>query len=112
MNEIVRSNREAERLVALNDAGHLLFWFRPLAETLKTTEVKVIVVSPHPDDAALSAGGMMLKPGVGEVLILNCFTQVGWWRLPAEASVERVTAAREAEEILVGWLLGAPVEMM
>jgi LmbE family N-acetylglucosaminyl deacetylase len=70
--------------------------------------VQNIIVSPHPDDAALSCAGEMLF--TDGVLVLNVFSRTAWWRFPyGPADLPKIQAARDMEEDLVSRLSGAEV---
>jgi LmbE family N-acetylglucosaminyl deacetylase len=70
---------------------------------------QTIIVSPHPDDAALSCGGRILAAVQG-VLVVNVFSRTAWWRFQMDASdIERVQGCRDMEETVMSRLSGAEV---
>jgi LmbE family N-acetylglucosaminyl deacetylase len=72
--------------------------------------VRAIIVSPHPDDASLSLGGMMLGAAPGRTLVLDVFTRTAWSRFPHELNdVALIAAIRRAEEDLMARMAGAAV---
>jgi LmbE family N-acetylglucosaminyl deacetylase len=94
-------------LIRAHDDGLLLFWRSALpAEPPPAPHaLHGVIVSPHPDDAALSCGGRML--GDHALLVVNCFTRAAWWRFPfTSADADRIQACRNAEEALVSRLSG------
>lgn len=106
-------------MIACHDQNWIVFWPRPIAlpdvkPTRKPTYTDLIVVSPHPDDAALSVGGYLSRNPQAEfnLTLLDVFTRTAWWRLDAKADPDRITAVRKAEESLVARMLGAELVML
>lgn len=98
-------------LIRAHDDGLLLFWPRPVPPDPPPTPHALhgVILSPHPDDAALSCGGRML--GDHALLVLNCFTRSAWWRFPfTSGDAGRIQACRTAEETLVSRLSGCPTQ--
>jgi LmbE family N-acetylglucosaminyl deacetylase len=94
-------------LIRAHDDGLLLFWRSALTVDAPPAPHALhgVIVSPHPDDAALSCGGRML--GDHALLVVNCFTRSAWWRFPfTSADADRIQACRTAEEDLVSRLSG------
>ncbi|MHA1598875.1 MAG: PIG-L deacetylase family protein [Alphaproteobacteria bacterium] len=69
---------------------------------------KIVVVSPHSDDAAFSCGGLLAETcGRGiESVILNCFAVSNYLPGTGETNPDKVTEARIAEDMAYGRLLG------
>jgi LmbE family N-acetylglucosaminyl deacetylase len=100
-------------LIRAHDDGLLLFWHRPLPPDPPAAPHAPhgVILSPHPDDAALSCGGRML--GDRALLVVNCFTRSAWWRFPfTPADADRIQACRTAEETLVSRLSGCPTQAL
>ena len=111
--EIARQSGAARAdLIKAQDDGLLLAWRLPVPADppMLTHSPHAIIVSPHPDDAALSCGGRML--GDQSVLVVNVFTRSAWWRFPDLADVDRIQACRRAEEQLVSRLSGCPQQAL
>lgn len=70
---------------------------------------EVVLLSPHPDDAALSATGCLLRAiEAGQrVRIVVPFCRTNFSRLPGELSVELVSRLRKREDATFVALLGA-----
>ena len=97
-------------LVQAQDEGLLILWRVPIPrEPPKLiTQPQNIILSPHPDDAALSCGGRMLAGQA--VLVINAFSQTAWWRFPrSEGDLEKIQSVRAIEEQLVSRLSGAEI---
>jgi len=75
----------------------------------------VVAVSPHPDDVALSCGGLLLEMRpLADVALLTVFS-ASRWMLGADLepiSAEAVTARRQREEQCYADLLGARLVML
>lgn len=103
-----------ERIVGWQDEGLIAIWPRALSRgsLMQEGQPRVVIVSPHPDDAAFSVGGMMLQEAAaGRVVVLDVFTRVAWWRYGAPVP-ERITAMRYAEEKLMSRLAGVELRML
>lgn len=108
--EIVRrSGAGYGQLLALHDEGTILMWRGPVPDRPPTdVPTEAIIVSPHPDDAALCLGGLMLTHRPGAVIVLDVFTRTAWSRFPAELTdVARIGQVRDAEERMMARLAGA-----
>jgi LmbE family N-acetylglucosaminyl deacetylase len=123
-------------LIRCHDQNYLLIWpgalnRRPIRSEQLVSDVgrairpAVIIVSPHPDDAALSVGGMILlatmnlpafAPGqfaswIGnhsdaqDILLLDIFSRTAWTRLPGVTDPGAITSLRLAEERLAARLM-------
>src|SRR5579862_4065223 len=98
-------------LLRMAHRGLLLLWPQPPAPP-PTGEPKIIIVSPHLDDAALSLGGQMLR-WKSDCLVLNIFSTVSWWRLPYDSPTDRrIQVTRDAEEDLMAKLVGCHVRKL
>jgi LmbE family N-acetylglucosaminyl deacetylase len=96
-------------LIRFHDEGVIILWTRPVPPGEgDPSAVTTIIISPHPDDAALSVFHSMLR---SDTLVVNVFSQVAWWRLPTATS-ERVQHIRHEEERLVSRLTGSPLRML
>lgn len=105
-----RSGVSAADLIAMHDQGLIVLWRGPVPPAPPKLEHQphAILLSPHPDDAALSCGGRML--GDCSCLVVNVFSKTSWWRFaPAPDNLPEVQATRRAEEELVSRLAGVPV---
>lgn len=97
-------------LIELHEKGLLLFWPRPIANLppAPAHHPHAIIVSPHPDDAALSCGGRLL--GDQSALVVNVFSQTAWWRFATGAEDRsRIQQIRDTEEMLLSRLTGTPI---
>jgi LmbE family N-acetylglucosaminyl deacetylase len=102
-------------LVRLHDEGILIFWPPPTAQSPdRPTEPSppVFILSPHPDDAALSAFAYLDRARSSNVTVIDVFTRTAWWRLSAHPNVADVTRIREEEEHLVAKLTNVHLEML
>lgn len=96
--------------IDLHERGLLVFWPTPIPDKPPPLEhhPHAIIVSPHPDDAALSCGGRLL--GDHSALIVNVFSQTAWWRFAMTPSdIPRIQRIRQAEEALLSRLCGEPI---
>ena len=97
----------ASELIRQHDAGRIVLWPTPPVGDVGK-EVRLIIVSPHPDDAALSACAV-LNEGA---LVLDLFSRTAWWRFRERmADIELIQSVREAEERLMARLTGARLHM-
>lgn len=99
-------------LIEQHDLGRIILWKSPLAGSggQSTDPPGVVIVSPHPDDAPLSA---YAGCSTGRALIVNVFTRTTWSRFPALLRTpEDVQRIREAEERCMASLLAARLYMM
>jgi LmbE family N-acetylglucosaminyl deacetylase len=96
-------------LIGMQDRGALVVWRSKVPVAPPTVDrPTTVIVSPHPDDAALSCGGRML--GTPGVVVLNAFSRTAWWRFAiGEAERPRIQATRAMEEELVSRLSGAEI---
>ena len=97
-------------IMEAHDQGLLILWRSQIPRDPPTlaTAAHSIILSPHPDDAALSCGGRILT-GQG-VLVLNLFDKTAWWRFPiGDRDLPKVQACRAKEEHLVARLSGAEI---
>jgi LmbE family N-acetylglucosaminyl deacetylase len=74
-------------------------------------EQRVVIVSPHCDDAAFSLGGSLTSGFLGQApLIVNVFSVSNYTvQEPGYADIETTTAIRKNEELTVASRLGARV---
>ena len=104
------------RLMQLHDQGKIILWFTSLYETAADqSRVTSIVVSPHLDDAALSAFHAVQKGDhfLGEKLVLDVFSRANWWRLKSTpASPEEIRDTRNQEERLMSRMTGARLRLL
>ncbi len=117
LREVARAAGVAGRvLLEQREAGNLLLWPRRVPESPpdEPADAEWIVLSPHPDDAALSVGGWLLSRGADPAgsppLVVVAFSRTAWtrWR-GAGLSPDEVTRLREAEERLAARLFGYAV---
>jgi LmbE family N-acetylglucosaminyl deacetylase len=99
------------RLIEAHDDGLILIWREPIPRQAPALDHSphAIVLSPHPDDAALSCGGRML--GDHAVLVINIFSRAAWWRFDLGSS-EQIQSVRDGEEELVSRLSGCPISAL
>jgi LmbE family N-acetylglucosaminyl deacetylase len=105
------SNIPGVRLIDYAQDGMLILWPEPIAPP-PAKSPKIIIVSPHLDDAALSLGARMLK-WKHRCLVLDIFSMASWWRFPFDSpSDPRIQLVRDAEEDLMAKLVGCQVQKM
>jgi len=101
-------------LISLRRQGLLIFWPSPLGQMAQDVDGGAIefIISPHPDDAALSAAAILAGAGrktvgsVSRIVLMDCFTRAAWWRLPRVAAPSEIQRFRAAEESLLARLCG------
>jgi LmbE family N-acetylglucosaminyl deacetylase len=96
-------------LLALRRQQALILWPRPVAPDMaQPRDVRHIIISPHPDDALLCMGGLMLQQPPGSTLVIDVFTQTAWTRFPTELNdVRQIAAVRRSEDRCALRLCGA-----
>jgi LmbE family N-acetylglucosaminyl deacetylase len=100
-------------LMQAHEDGLLILWRAPVPPQPPklSASAHTIILSPHPDDAALSCGGRMLAGH--NVLIVNAFSKSAWWRFPiGERDLPKIQACRAKEEDLVSRLCGAEIRAL
>jgi LmbE family N-acetylglucosaminyl deacetylase len=94
----------------------VILWTSPLhAGELEGFDVTSVIVSPHLDDAALSAFFWMRAQSKvhNYPLVLDVFSRSDWWRFAGGAAdPERVQRIREQEEHLAARLTGSRLQML
>jgi LmbE family N-acetylglucosaminyl deacetylase len=71
-------------------------------------KLKIVVVSPHPDDAALSCGGLLRMARDAHLTIVSCFTRSAYAPLDAaHGHRSRVTELRQREDQAYAECIGA-----
>ncbi len=90
------------KLMELYDEGKIVFWREALAARGPEELVDTIVISPHPDDAALSVAHLLLGSRGESVMVVDVFSKTAWWRLSDSAGdLEEIQRVRFAEEQLI-----------
>src|SRR5258706_11790285 len=69
------------KMMELYDEGKLVLWRAPLKISVPEEQVDTIIVSPHPDDAALSVAHLLLASPGESVMVVDVFSRTAWWRL-------------------------------
>ncbi|MGE5609426.1 MAG: PIG-L deacetylase family protein [Bacillota bacterium] len=103
-----------EQIIGWHDEELIVIWPKALVHgpLVQDDRPRTVVVSPHPDDAAFSVGGMMLRQAAtSRVVVLDVFTHTAWWRY-GEPDPDRVVAMRYAEEKLMSRLAGVELRML
>jgi LmbE family N-acetylglucosaminyl deacetylase len=90
------------RMMELYDEGKVVLWRSAVGARVPEEQVDTIVVSPHPDDAALSAAHVLLASHGESVMVVDVFSKTAWWRLSDSAGdLDEIQRVRFAEEQLV-----------
>src|SRR3954469_14146427 len=90
------------KLMELYDEGKLVLWRESLRPRGPEEQVDTIILSPHPDDAALSLAHLLLASHGESVMVVDIFSQTGWWRLSDSAGDrDEIQRVRFAEEQLM-----------
>src|SRR3954471_16627695 len=93
------------KLMELYDEGKLVLWRERLKVRGPEEQVDTIVLSPHPDDAALSAAHLLLASHGESVMVVDVFSHTAWWRLSQSGGdLEEIQRVRFAEEQLMARL--------
>src|SRR5215204_486996 len=101
------------KLMELYDEGKLVLWRQPLKPRGPEEQVDTIILSPHPDDAALSLAHLLLASHGESVLVVNVFSQTAWWRLSDSAGdLDEIQRVRFAEEQLVARMASAKLRVL
>lgn len=92
----------AGKLMELYDEGKMVLWKASLSGRGPQEQVDTIVLSPHPDDAALSAAHVLMASHGESVMVVDVFSQTAWWRLSESAGdLDEIQRVRFAEEQLM-----------
>jgi LmbE family N-acetylglucosaminyl deacetylase len=106
---VAASGADLSKLLELHDCGTLIFWNEALGAPSQSATSSIIVMAPHPDDAALSVGQTLFTNQGASIVCV--FSRTSWWRWGDEMEA-KVTQIRHAEERLAASLLGSPLELM
>lgn len=104
---VARRHRIAgSQLVRQRDLRRIILWRNSVApQPPAVADIWQIVVSAHPQDAAVGLGGQILQPGRGGWGVFEIFSQAGWWRFRRDpADLPRIQFARDAEQELIARL--------
>ena len=104
-----QSGAPRSAVLDVHEQDMLILWHEPVPPVAPTAaKARKIILSPHPDDATLCLGGMVLSSPPGSVIVVDIFTQTAWTRFPTELrDVPRIQSLRWAEELLMSRLSGA-----
>src|SRR5436190_954358 len=101
------------RLMELYDEGKMILWHRPLVTAVPEEQVDTIIVSPHPDDAALSVAHLLLASHGQSVMVVDVFSQAAWWRLSESAGdLDEIQRVRFAEEQLMAQMANVKLRVL
>ena len=104
------------RLMEMHDRGEIILWgSAPHAHEPDASDVTSVIVSPHMDDAALSAFSLMGNrvEADSQSLVLDVFSRSAWWRFAGRAADrEKVQQIREQEEHLAARLTSSRLQML
>ena len=101
------------KLMVLYDEGKLVLWRKPLTPRGPEEQVDTIILSPHPDDAALSAAHLLLASHGESVMVVDVFSQSAWWRLSDSAGdLDEIQRVRFAEEQLMCRMADAKLRLL
>jgi LmbE family N-acetylglucosaminyl deacetylase len=103
-------------LLRQHDQGRIILWAAPLEEPYSAADYPAtVLISPHPDDAALSAFSQSQDDAnfFQRLLIVNVFSKTAWWRFTEQSrDVGEVQRVRDLEERLVSKLMRARLKML
>jgi len=100
-------------LMKLYDEGKVVLWREALAARGPEELVDTVVISPHPDDAALSAAHQLLGSRGESVMVVDVFSRTAWWRLSdSVGDLEEIQRVRFAEEQLVARMCHAKLRVL
>ena len=103
----------SSKLMELYDEGKLLLWRKPPAPRGPEEQVDTIILSPHPDDAALSVAHLLLASHGESVMVVDVFSQTAWWRLSDSAGdLEEIQRVRFAEEQLMARMANVKLRVL
>ncbi|HEV8378003.1 MAG TPA: PIG-L family deacetylase [Tepidisphaeraceae bacterium] len=101
------------KLMELYDEGKIVLWREPLKARGPEEQVDTIIVSPHPDDAALSVAHLLLASHGESVMVVDVFSQTAWWRLSdSDGDLDEIQRVRFAEEQLMARMASAKLRML
>jgi LmbE family N-acetylglucosaminyl deacetylase len=101
------------KLMELYDEGKLVLWRQPLTQRGPEEQVDTIILSPHPDDAALSVAHLLLESHGESVMVIDVFSQTAWWRLSDSAGdLDEIQRVRFAEEQLMAKMANAKLRVL
>src|SRR5437879_482044 len=66
------------KLMELYDEGKIVLWREPLSPRGPEELVDTIIISPHPDDAALSVAHLLLASHGESIMVVDVFSQTAW----------------------------------
>src|SRR6266566_3709406 len=99
-------------LMKLYDEGKVVLWRETLSARGPEELVDTVVISPHPDDAALSAAHQLLGSRGESVMVVDVFSRTAWWRLSdSVGDLEEIQRVRFAEEQLVARMCHAKLRV-
>jgi len=91
----------------------MVLWREPLKVRGPEEQVDTIILSPHPDDAALSAAHLLLASHGESVMVVNVFSQTAWWRFSDSAGdLDEIQRVRFAEEQLMTRMANAKLRVL
>jgi LmbE family N-acetylglucosaminyl deacetylase len=97
----------------LYDEGKLVLWRQPLSPRGPEELVDTIIISPHPDDAALSVAHLLLASHGESAMVVDVFSQTAWWRLSQSAGdADEIQRVRFAEEQLMARMAKAKLRVL
>ena len=103
----------SSKLMELYDEGKLLLWRKPPAPRGPEEQVDTIILSPHPDDAALSVAHLLLASHGESVMVVDVFSQTAWWRFSESAGdLDEIQRVRFAEEQLMAQMANVKLRVL
>src|SRR3954469_24437687 len=101
------------RLMELYDEGKIVLWREALRPRGPEEQVDTIILSPHPDDAALSLAHLLLASHGESVMVVDVFSQAAWWRLSESGGdLDEIQRVRFAEEQLMARMASAKLRVL